>query len=339
MNPETRQRLFGTATAFDSPFVLEMTLAVAGILAITPIVFLILSAAGKIEPAQRRELWKRYFSWLILVPLMIGPVLLGAAWTILAVGILSLLCYREFARATGLFRERSVSLIVVIGILLVTFAEIDNWYALFAALSPLVVGLIAVVAILPDQPKGYIQRVGLGVMGYMLFGTCLGHLGFFANDPNYRAILIWLVACVELNDIFAYICGKSFGHRKLAPQTSPNKTIGGAVGAMVLTTALAALLARMVFRATVLHEWHHAILLGVIISVVGIFGDLLVSSVKRDLGIKDMAASLPGHGGVLDRFNSILLVAPAVFHYAEYFKGSWLSEQQRIFSMISGGGP
>jgi phosphatidate cytidylyltransferase len=332
VNPQSQERLFGYRHAFDSPLVLGLTIAVAAILALTPLIFFALDKSGKLNDKLRGELWARYFSWLILAPLMIVPVLLGAFWTILAVGILSLLCFREYARATGLFRERAISLVVVLGIVMLTFTALDHWYGFFTALSPLTVGLIALVAILPDQPKGYIQRVGLAVLGFMLFGTCLGHLAYFANDPNYRQIIFWLIVCVEMNDIFAFCCGKTFGHRKLAPNTSPNKTLGGALGAIILTTALAAGLSLIVFLGTVLSTWQHALLLGLMISVLGIFGDLLLSSVKRDLGIKDMAATLPGHGGVLDRFNSLLLVSPAVFHYVGYFLGVGLTEPTRVFS-------
>jgi phosphatidate cytidylyltransferase len=331
VNPQTRARLFGYQFAFTSPLVLGLSIAVLAVLVITPVIFILLGTRGKLDAKLRGELWARYCSWLVLVPLMIGPVLLGAAYTILAVGALSLLCYREFARATGLFREHLISLVVVAGILFLTLASLDNWYAFFTALSPLTVGLIAAASIFPDRPKGYIQRVGLGVLGFMLFGTCLGHLGYFANDPNYRQILFWLILCVELNDIFAFCCGKTFGHRKLALNTSPNKTVGGALGAIVLTTTLGAVLARLVFAGTVLENWSHAIVLGLLISVLGILGDLLLSSVKRDLGIKDMAATFPGHGGFLDRFNSLLLVSPGVFHYVGYFLGVGALEQRRIF--------
>jgi phosphatidate cytidylyltransferase len=259
-------------------------------------------------------------------------VLLGAAYAIVAVGVLSLLCYREYARATGLFRERAISIVVVLGICLLTFASLDNWYAFFTALWPLTVGLIAAVAILADSPSGYVQRVGLGVLGFMLFGSCLGHLGFFGNDPNYRKIMVWILLCVELNDVFAYICGKSFGKRKLAPHTSPNKTIGGALGAVVLTTTLAACIGSVVFSNTILAQWRHLLIMGIMISVLGQFGDLLLSSVKRDVGIKDMGSTFPGHGGVLDRFNSLLLVSPAIFHYVGYYLGIGWHEQMRIFS-------
>jgi phosphatidate cytidylyltransferase len=332
VNQNTRQRLFGFNHAFDSKLVLGLTIGVAAILILTPVIFRILQKKGKLNDKLRRELWERYFSWLILAPLIIGPILLGAAATVLAVTVLSLVCYREFARATGLFRERLESMMVVLGILFINFAAFDNWYALFTALASLIVGAIAAVSIIPDQPKGYIQRVGLAVVAFMLFGVCFGHLSFFANDDRFRQIILWLVLCVEMNDIFAFICGKSFGHRKLAPNTSPNKTVGGALGALVLTTLLAASVERLVFRGTELDSWRHAIFLGIMIASLGQLGDLLLSSVKRDIGIKDMAATLPGHGGVLDRFNSLLLVSPAVFHYVGYYLGVGLTQQPRIFS-------
>src|SRR5262249_38325584 len=122
----------------------------------------------------------RYKSWLVIIPMMLVPLLLGAAWTIAGVFILSLLCYREFARATGLFREKLTSLMVVLGIFAVLFAVADHWCGFFMALSPLTIGAIAATAIIADQPRGYIQRVALGVLGLALFGAALGHLAYMA---------------------------------------------------------------------------------------------------------------------------------------------------------------
>jgi phosphatidate cytidylyltransferase len=314
--------LFGYEHAFHHPVSLWITVAVGVALLLAPLVILVLARLGLVKPGQRDEMMKTYRSWLVIVPLMVVPVLLGAAWTMLAVAALSLLCYREYARATGLFRERLISAIVVIGILAVTFAVADHWYGFFVALFPLSVAVIAMIAILPDQPHGYIQRVALGVLAFVLFGSCLGHLGYFANDANYRPILLMILLTVELNDVFAYISGKTFGRRKLAPHTSPNKTVGGAVGALVLTTLVVTVLAHFVFSDhPELNRPGHLITLGVLISVVGQFGDLMLSSIKRDLEIKDMDVVFPGHGGLLDRFDSLILVAPAVFHYVNYFIG------------------
>jgi phosphatidate cytidylyltransferase len=263
---------------------------------------------------------------------MIGPVLLGAAWTIAAVAVLGLLCYREFARATGLFRHRSISVLVVMGWLAVTLATADHWYGLFAALPALGCVVIAAAAVLLDQPKGYIQRVALGSFGFLLFAVCLGHLGYMANDTDYRPIILLLLLSVELNDVFAYLAGKTFGHRKLAPNTSPGKTIGGMVGALIGTTTLVAVLGHWVFAGSAMDHTMRLIGLGLIVSVAGQLGDLVLSSIKRDIGIKDMGHTLPGHGGLLDRFDSLILVAPAFFHYVGYFRGFGIDQATRIFT-------
>ena len=332
MNNATWQRLFGFRHAFDDPVTVVLTLAVAALLLLAPLLIFITTRAAKSTADKRKELWDRYRSWIWLVLLILIPILAGAFWTILAVATLSFLCYREYARITGLFRERTISLIVVIGILFLTFAELDNWYRLFVALFPLTVALIAIGGLIADQPKGYIQRVGLGVLGFALFGSGLGNLGYMANDWNYRPILLLILCSVELNDIFAYICGHLFGRRKFVPNTSPNKTVGGALGALVLTTPLVAVIAHFIWRDTALDSAIRLIGLGIIISVVGQFGDLMLSSIKRDLGLKDTAKLIPGHGGLLDRFDSLILVAPAVFHYVNYFVGFAAGQPERIFT-------
>jgi phosphatidate cytidylyltransferase len=335
MTPAVRERLFGFQHAFDSPVTLWITVAVAGVLTIATLVVWLLHAMGKTSPTLHDELVKRVASWAVMAPLLLGPVLLGAVWTILAVGILSVLCYREFARATGFFRQRSLSIIVVLGIIATTFASADHWYGFFVAIPPLVIVLLAMVAILRDEPRGYTQRVALGILSFLLFGHCLGYVGYMANDPDYRPIIVLIILAVELNDVFAYISGKLFGYRKLAPHTSPGKTMGGALGALVLTTSLVAAVGHFVFAGSPLDLPVRLIGLGVIVSVAGQFGDLMVSSIKRDIGIKDMGVAIPGHGGLLDRFDSLLLVAPAVFHYVGYFRGFGLDQPIRIFS---GGG-
>src|SRR5262249_8169330 len=128
---ETRARLFGYDQAISHPFIWQAVVAIAVVLAVAPLIILALAAAGRSAPPARSELLKRYLSWLAIVPLLLAPILLGAAWTIVGVTILSLLCYREYARATGLFREKLVSLLVTLGILAMNFAAFDHWYDLF----------------------------------------------------------------------------------------------------------------------------------------------------------------------------------------------------------------
>jgi phosphatidate cytidylyltransferase len=332
MNPVTRERLFEFRHAFDDRVTVVLTLAVVALLLLAPLLILVVTRVARSSSDKKKELWDRYRSWIWLALFILIPILAGAFWTMLAVATLSFLCYREYARITGLFRERTISLIVVIGIFFITYAALDNWYRLFVALFPLTVALIAVGGLIPDEPKGYIQRIGLGVLGFALFGSALGHLGYMANDWNYRPILLLIIFAVELNDIFAYVCGHLFGRRKFVPNTSPNKTVGGALGAIVLTTPLFALGAHFVWFGTALDTPVRLLGLGIIVSIVGQFGDLMLSSIKRDLGLKDTAKLIPGHGGILDRFDSLILVAPAVFHYVNYLVGFAAGQPQQIFS-------
>jgi phosphatidate cytidylyltransferase len=330
MNDATWSRLFDWSQAFAHPVTQWIVLLLVVLLAISAGLIFVLRAVGKTSDALHRELVHRYLSWLVLVPMIVVPILAGAAWTILAVGILSVACYREFAATTPLKDEKLINAIVFVSIVALTLAVADHWYGFYMALFPLTVCMIAAVAIFPDRPAGYVQRVALGTFGYAMFGAALSHLGYMANDANYRPILLLIFLAVELNDIFAFICGKTFGHRKLAPNTSPGKTLGGSLGALVLTTALFATIAHFVFAGTAIDHPLRLIALGAIVSILGQLGDLMLSSVKRDLGIKDMGQTIPGHGGLLDRFDSLILVAPAVFHFVGYYVGFGLDQQTRI---------
>lgn len=309
-----------------------IVLATIGVLLLAGLLIGALSLLGRVSGPLRRELWLRLQSWAVLLPLMLGPVLLGRVWTIAAVTLLGLLCLREYDRATGLFRQPLSTALVALGILAVNAAALDHWYGLFMALIPLSVGTIAIASIPLDRPAGYIQRTGLAVFAFMLFGSSLAHLGFMANDAHYRPIVLLLLTAVAINDVFAFTCGKIMGGPKLLPATSPNKTVSGALGAMVCTSILVALIAAPIFQGTQLDAWYKLVGLGLIVSFAGQAGDLMLSSIKRDLGIKDMGTVIPGHGGLLDRFNSILLVAPATFHYIGYYVGFGLDQPIRLYS-------
>ncbi|MCA9283738.1 MAG: phosphatidate cytidylyltransferase [Phycisphaerales bacterium] len=337
MTSRLLDKLFSPSEAFDQPATVGMLIGIGIALLIVPLVVEGLGRTGRMSPPLRTEIYVRYVSWLVIIPAMLAPVLLGPGATILAIGALSLLCYREFARATGCFRHRAISAVVALGIVALTFASLDHWYNFFVALPSLTISLIAIVALARDEPRGYIQRVALGVLSFILFGVCFGHLGYMANDQDYRPIIILIVLCVEANDVFAFVAGKAFGRRRLAPATSPSKTVGGSIGAIGLTSGLFATIGHFVFRGTVLDAPVHLLTMGVMLSVVGQFGDLVISSVKRDLGIKDMGSLIPGHGGLLDRFDSVVLVAPAMFHYIGYFRGIGLDQPTRLFTGDAGG--
>ena len=320
------------ATAFAHPVTIGIVAATVAVVLLAAAVIGFLSATGRASPALQRELWLRLGSWAVLLPLIMVPILAGRVWTIVAVTLLGLACLREYDRATGLFREHLLTGVVALGILAANFASLDHWYGFFVALWPLTVGLIAVASIPLDRPDGYIQRTALAIFAYMLFGAGLAHLGYMANDPGYRPLLLLLVLAVGLNDVAAFTSGKLIGGPKLLPATSPNKTIAGALGALTCTTAVVAFIGSYIFAGTPMDSLPLLILLGALVSIAGQCGDLMLSSIKRDLGIKDMGTVIPGHGGILDRFNSLLLVAPATFHLIHYAIGIGAGQPTRLFS-------
>ncbi len=333
MNEQLRQRFYSPGDAFHDPLTFWAVGMIVAALALTGAGIFMLRRAGRIADQPYLEVMRRWRSWVVLAVILLLPIVLGSAWVMGGVCLLSLLCYQEFARATGLFREKTISLVVVFGILLVTFAVIDNYDRLFFASAALTVGLITIATIPQDRPGGYLQRTALGVLGFLLFGYCFGYVGYFANSPRFREILILLLLGVELNDVFAFCVGKLVGGPKVIPNTSPGKTWAGCIGAFVLTTAFVATLGHFVFLDTAVDRLDRLLILGAGFSVLGQFGDLLLSSIKRDIGIKDIGHAIPGHGGLLDRFDSLVLVPPALFHFLSLCLGPIGADQlQRTLS-------
>lgn len=327
-----RDRFWSVHRAFDEPGFAAVSLTVAGLLVGALVVLLVVGRLGGVAPALRLELRRRYVAWLVMTPLVYVPILLGAGWTVTMVAAVSLMCFREFARATGFFREKVMCALVAAGIIALNLAALDHWHGLFVALGPLTFAAIAACAVAADRPKGYVQRIGLASLSFLFFGVCLGHLAYMTNDGRYRSLILLLLVSVAMSDVFAFTVGKLAGGPKLAPVTSPNKTVSGSIGALVLTTAAFALLGSMVFRGQLMAEPARLVLLGVIVSLAGQLGDLTISSVKRDVGIKDMGALIPGHGGVLDRCNSLLLAAPAMHHFVAYVQGVGADTPARLFT-------
>ncbi|MDZ4755957.1 MAG: phosphatidate cytidylyltransferase [Phycisphaerae bacterium] len=317
----TVQHLFTVSDAFDDPLVVWSTAVACALLVVAFAAIQVLRRLGVTAPELHRELMVRTISWSWLLAIIGAAILLGRGTTILAVLVLSLLAYRDFARATGVFRVRSLSIVVTLGMIALACASADRWHRLYFALTPLVIVLLAVITIPRDEPRGFVQRVGLAIMGFVLFGTALGYLGLLTDTPRYRALLIFLIAAIQLNDIFAFIVGRTLGGPKLIPNTSSGKTISGSVGAVILTTILVVVLGRFLFADTLMGSWTTLIGLGVASSIAGQLGDLGLSSIKRDIGIKDFAAAIPGHGGVLDRFDSLILVPPVLYHIISFVNG------------------
>src|SRR5437870_1669332 len=166
MNPAARERLFGIEHAFDSSATALVLTVVVGVLLLVPVVFWFFARVIGTEPARLKDWWRRNLAWLVIVVLFAVPILAGAFWAIVFVGLLSLFCYREYARATGLFREKLISLLVAVMILAIHLTVLDNWYNAFVALFSLTMAALGGVALIQDRPQGYIQRVALATFAF-----------------------------------------------------------------------------------------------------------------------------------------------------------------------------
>ena len=185
------------------------------------------------------------------------------------------------------------------------------------ALPVYVIAAILVIPILRNRAKGQLRQAALAILGFVYFGWMFSHLGFLANTPNAYGYLLFLIFAVEINDIAAFTFGKLFGGRKLRENISPNKTVPGSLGAIGVSFTVPWLLSFSFDH----FEPFHLILTGLIVGVGGQLGDLVISYIKRDIGIKDMGVVISGHGGILDRVDSMIFVAPIFFHMVRWFHG------------------
>lgn len=158
-------------------------------------------------------------------------------------------------------------------------------------------------------------------IGIFLCGFSVGHLGFIYNFNFPYAniigiqLLVLLVIPTELNDVFQYLTGKAFGKRKITPNISPNKTLEGFLGGLLLTTILCNLLGLLLLpnKSFLLNST-----IGILIGVLGFLGDIFMSYIKRDAGVKDTGNLIPGHGGLLDRIDSLMFITPIYFGLLTY---------------------
>jgi phosphatidate cytidylyltransferase len=269
-----------------------------------------------VETAARGAgLFKRLLSTLILLPILLWIVMAGPAWlfaaTIVLIGALG---QWEF---TGMFQRAGIRTYRIVGLLggMVVTAS----FALPVSGRMVLTGvLLVVLAAGLWRPRG--ARIAWEPPAITILGICyvnwlLGY-GFWLREleagREWVLLLIWVT---WLGETAAYLVGSGFGRHALAPVISPRKTIEGAV-AQVVVSALAAVAAQAWFFGAL--PPGHAVVVGVLLGVVGQVGDLVESALKRSVGTKDTGRLIPGHGGMLDRIDSLLFNTPVLFYYASH---------------------
>lgn len=280
---------------------------------------------------------QRIFAWWIMVAVLVGSLALGETAVVLLFLALSLLALREFANLLPPGeRDRWVLtwILVVLAPLHFWFVW-EHWYGMFAIFIPVYAFLfLPVLLALSGRTESFLHRAALSQWGLMVCVYALSYLpavlqlpvaihhGKAAADGSAvgsggveaGALLLFLAVVVQGSDVLQYLWGKTMGRHRIAPTVSPNKTWEGFVGGVLSATALGAAL----WWLTPFTPWQAGVL-ALVSCLLGFLGGLVMSSLKRDRGIKDFGALIPGHGGILDRMDSLIFAAPVFFHLTRFF--------------------
>ena len=196
-----------------------------------------------------------------------------------------------------------------------------DWYGLFSVLIPVYAFLfVPTRSVLSGDTNHFLARIATIQWGLMVCVYCISHAPalLLLQIPGYEGqnakLLLWLVLVVQMSDVLQYVWGKLLGRRPVAPTVSPSKTVEGLIGGVASATLLGALLWPM----TPFSPWQAAAM-ALVITLMGFAGGLTMSAIKRDRGVKDFGALIAGHGGMLDRLDSISFAAPIFFHLTRYF--------------------
>lgn len=265
----------------------------------------------------------RIRAWWVMIAISGGVLVAGNGAIVALFGLLSFLALREFVTQTPVRRADHTALFVSFFLALpVQYVLIGvEWYGLFAIFIPVYAFLTIPIlsAVFADAQK-FLQRTAETQWGLMICVYCLSHVPALLtlHIPGYQGrgalLVVFLMLVVQASDVLQYIWGKLLGRHPIAPRVSPSKTVEGFVGGVVSATLLGAALWQITPFSPV-----GAGAMALLITLVGFLGGLVMSAIKRDRGIKDWGQLLEGHGGMLDRLDSVCFSAPIFFHVTRYY--------------------
>ncbi len=295
---------------------------VFGLLALATILIVLKGAFFRAD--DHGELVRRLKSWWVIICLFSAAVVLDRTAAIILLCFVSFLAFKEFISLAPTRRvDRPVLFLAYLVIPIQYFWVYQYWYGMFIVFVPVWVFLIISVRIfVTSETSGFLRAAGTLHWGLMLTVFSLSHAAYMLALPKIDnpgagsvGLLMFLVILTQLNDVAQYIWGRSIGGPKILPKVSPGKTWAGFLGG-VATTAVAGYVISPYLTP---FDGLHCLAAGAVIAIAGFLGDVTVSALKRDMGVKDSSNLIPGHGGVLDRFDSLTYSAPVFFHYVYFF--------------------
>lgn len=303
----------------------SVLLAIGSVYVLMIVISLLVFILQRYQPHKDlTELTKRIKTFWLIISLLAVSLFLTPNLAIIFWALVSYLAIKEyFTIIPTRFSDRRILFWSYIVIIPQYYWIAIGWYGMFSIFIPVYFFLfLPLRMVIIGETKGFLRSLATIQWGTMMMLYCMSYIAALymlppAKNPAGGAagLIFYLLFLNQFNDATQYFWGKTFGRHKIIPAVSPNKTVEGFIGGIITTTLLAVLL------APYLTPLHHgmALILGFIISVAGFCGDIIMSALKRDLGIKDTSQALPGHGGVLDRIDSLLFTAPIYFHFLNYF--------------------
>jgi phosphatidate cytidylyltransferase len=265
----------------------------------------------------------RIAAWWAMVILLSIAFLAGRSGVVILFAILSFAGLREFLTLTEKAPADHWALAAGFFVILPVqywLVGID-WYGFYAIFVPVYAFLLLpVVSALRGGTRDFLTRVAETQWALMICVYCASHVPAILtlHIPGYEGrsviLIAWLIFTVQFSDVMQYVWGKLFGRHKIAPQVSPSKTWEGFLGG--IATAVAA--GTALYWITPFTPWQAAGM-ALVVCLMGFFGGLVMSAIKRDKGVKDWGHLIAGHGGFLDRLDSVIFAAPIFFHLTRYF--------------------
>ena len=311
-------------TPFDDPDLVRLALIVLGLLIVGSIAGQLLRRRARSDSAKATvaNINDRMRAWWAMSAVFAVALLTGGAGSVVLFALVSFLALREFV--TLVASSRSDHRTLVAAFFLFTPAQYAlvaaHWYGLFAILIPVYVFLLVPTSmVLTGDTERFLERTATIQWGLMACVYCLSYAPalLFLDvdwDSENALLLFFLVFVVQLSDVLQYVWGKTLGRRPIAPRVSPNKTWEGFAGGVLSATAAGTAL----WWATPFSP-PAAAAMAFAICIAGFAGGLTMAAIKRDRGVKDYGTLIPGHGGVLDRIDSLTFAAPLFFHLTRFF--------------------
>ena len=301
----------------------ELIIVISLIIGLLVTASLILFLVKKISPKTNiSELAARTRSWWIMAGMFIGAVFISYNISYFFLAFLSFIAFRELYSVLG-FREadRGALFWGILAIPIQYYLAYLAWYGAFIIFIPVVMFLVLPLRlVLKGDTHGITKSMALLQWILMLSVFGISHLAYLLSLPELpgfssggRGLLLFLVFLTEINDIMQFIWGKLLGRHKILPKVSPNKTWEGFLGGVISTTVIGYFLGFLTPLSA-----PNVILVSALLAIAGFSGDVVISAIKRDKGIKDMGNSIPGDGGVFDRIDSLSYTAPVFFHLVYY---------------------